>query len=341
MTTFRNKTVLFISNYVDQEPSTVNYRFNNIIIDPEYYGKICDKFENKFHIKKDVLASEIPENPIFYFGSTSKYPRFKIKEKNYKRCNTCSKSNIQVVGNFSVIKTSNVYIFEKDDCYYAISNLESNLFYVIDRTRKYGYYKSLDLESVRDKIDFLFNKFKFNKLVYNGPIISTTNVCLDDILSIINEEFTNIITDDILDSIINKSMEDLTIEDADLLYDLINSKDISSVELGLKMLIGYNYSKYPHAIKLLLNNENVKNTKAWTSTGVKRIKESIKFNQCGWNPQYWRYYLFSDNKDDETNIDKDDLAITHHLWKKIMYPIIENNISKYNIPGLTFKFYAE
>ena len=67
---------------------------------------------------------------------------------------------------------------------------------------------------------------------------------------------------DILRAYIKMYPHYLSIEDVDLLNDLLNSNDTNSLELGLKMLVGYNVSEYPVTTRLLLYNNNLTDTKA-------------------------------------------------------------------------------
>ena len=109
MTTFRNKKVLFVPQYENQDFLESDWQFSSIIIDPIYNDKISN-----INLKTNYIT-EFPENPIFYFGKTSKFPRFKLKANNYKRCNTIEKSNIQVINEIEYRTIKNVYIFEKDN----------------------------------------------------------------------------------------------------------------------------------------------------------------------------------------------------------------------------------
>ena len=131
-------------------------------------------------------------------------------------------------------------------------------------------------------------------------------------------------------------MDDITEADVDLLQDLLWSKDLASLELGLKMLIGYNCSKYPSVIKLLLRNPRLRETKAWISTWLKQVKSAVGFNCLGWALQSVKWYVF-----DRETYDPDDLRLAHYLWKKIIMSVIDEEINCYNIPGITFKCYAE
>ena len=178
--------------------------------------------------------------------------------------------------------------------------------------------------------------YGFEDPIYIGTVFTTSCNEWEDLLKIIEGKFTYVVTDDNLDKIINKKMDDVTEADVDLLQDLLWSTDLASLELGLKMLMGYNCSKYPSTIKLLLRNPRLKETKAWISTGLKQVKSTVGFHCLGWALQSVKWYAFN-----QETYDPDDLRLAHYLWKKIIMSTIDQQIGCYNIPGLSFKCYAE
>ena len=332
MITFRDKKVLFVPQYEDGDFSESEWQFSSVIIDPIYNDKISNINLKTNHI------TDFPKDPVFYFGKTSKFPRFKLKANNYKRCNTCEKSNVQVIKEIEYHTVKDVYIFEKDNIYYIVPQLKNRTFYKRDfmKGTNYWTWKSIPFSSIEAKINYIKKRYEFEDPIYIGNVLTTSGNEWEDLLKIIEDKFTYIITDDNLDKILNNKMDNITEADVDLLQDLLWSKDIASLELGLKMLIGYNCSKYPSTIRLLLRNPKLKDTKAWNSTGLKQVKSTVGWRCLGWALQSVRWYVF-----DQKVYDQDDLRLAHYLWKKIIISIIDKEISCYNIPGITFKCYAE
>ena len=133
MTTFKDKKVLFVPQYENSDFWDSEWQFESIIIDPIYNDKV-----NNVRPNANCITS-LPENPIFYFGKTSKFPRFKLKAHDYKRCNTYEKSNIQVIKEIKCRKIKDVCIFEKDDVYYIVPQLEDRAFYKKNYMRGVSY----------------------------------------------------------------------------------------------------------------------------------------------------------------------------------------------------------
>jgi hypothetical protein len=148
----------------------------------------------------------------------------------------------------------------------VIFSNENNIF-IINLGNLYIHpYKSelLDLKS-DDYIDRIKEKNKIleNTVVtYVGEITILSKPIFEDLTNIENNIFNNVITDTELDIFINNNAESLTVDTCDLLYDLLNSKDYQSMELGLKMLVGFNVNECPNTIKLLLSNSHLAELKA-------------------------------------------------------------------------------
>ena len=339
MTTFKNNKVLFIPQYEKNDFYNTDYRFESLIIDPIYNDFISNRIKKDNSINIDY-KTELPENPIFYFGETSKFPRFKLKTNNYKRCNIYKKSNVQVINKIECYNNIECCVFEKDNTYYILPRLSLCSLYrksnFVAGNNNYWTWKEIHFSSVKDKIQYIKKTYEFNDPVYIGTLFTTYKNTWEDLLKVIENKFTYIITDNTLDDIINNKMDNITEEDIDLLQDLLRSRDDASLELGLKMLTGYNCSKYPCTIKLLLSNPRLKDTKAWTSTGLRQVKSTIGFSALGWPAQMVNYYIFN-----QENFNQDDLKLAHYIWKKWILPVINRDINCYNIPGLTFKVYAE
>lgn len=65
--------------------------------------------------------------------------------------------------------------------------------------------------------------------------------------------YSNIVTDDVLDNTINKNFESITEDDLTAIEDMLDSDDKGTVAIGLKMLSGYNINEVPLTINLILS----------------------------------------------------------------------------------------
>lgn len=268
--------------------------------------------------------ADISKDSILYFGKTSKFPRHKLKETSLKRCIKPEKSNIQVIGPLQPSKEFNAIVFTGDVTY--ILN--------INWCCTYGPWQKRHIE--KSDPDFVARLISENECLrnavvsYTGPItILSTNV-FEDLVNIENKVYNNVITDSELDAFVNKDLESLTSDTCDLLLDLLNSKDYQSMELGLKMLIGFNVNECPYTVRLLLKNPHLTELKAWDSVGVKQVRSTVNMDE---------YFNITTGYDKITSdLDK---TLTRYVWRKIALKEIDKYAKDFNIPGLTFKGYAE
>ena len=323
MMIYNNKTIFYIGrSYWTKEIDTsfFPYNFNGDIM-----FNIGDNFPNIQDILKNVMVDNVEENSTLYFGKTSKFPRYKIKDLNYNRCIKVDKSDYQVIGNIIYSRRNNLYLFENDITYYCIFELED-----VDVIKDTNF-------SLKRKIKYIEEKFK---VTFCG-ILKDVGVCSklvwEDLSKILNGEFTKCITDEKLDIAVNRKIEPMTKDDVDLLYDLLNSSDKASIDLGLQMLVGYDVSEVPCTIRLLLRKNKIKEGKAWNSTGVKQVRNSINLNYTGWMLRYKDSNAF----DNYNNISDRDKELSYYLWSKIIIEHANKELEQYNLPGLIFKCHVD
>lgn len=270
--------------------------------------------------------ADISKDSILYFGKTSKFPRHKLKETSLKRCIKPEKSNIQVIGSLQSFKKFSAIIFTGE------------ITYILDigRCSIYASWQKKHINVNKNDPDFVTRLMSENECLrntvvsYTGPItVLSTNV-FEDLVNIENKVYNNVITDFELDAFINKDLESLTIDTCDLLLDLLNSKDYQSMELGLKMLIGFNVNECPYTVKLLLRNPHLTELKAWDSVGVKQVRSTVNMDE---------YFNITTGYNKITSdLDK---TLTKYVWRKIALEEIDKYAKDFNIPGLNFKGYAE
>lgn len=263
----------------------------------------------------------VKDNSCLYFGKTSKFPRHKLKDTTLKRCIKVEKSDIQVVGNitFNFLEYNSI----------IFSNEKEDFIVIPSHVYRYGnmdFSKNDYIDRIKENNEVLKN----TNITYIGKITILPKLNFEDLSNIENKVFNSIVTDKELDAFINKNAESLTIDTCDLLLDLLNSKDYQSMELGLKMLIGFNVNECPYTVKLLLRNPRLTELKAWDSVGVNQVKSSINIDE---------YFNIATGYNKITSdLDK---TLTKHVWRKIALKEIDKYAKDFNIPGLNFKGYAE
>ena len=111
-----------------------------------------------------------------------------------------------------------------------------------------------------------------------------------DLLKLLQEPNVKFISDDELNRTINKSDQILDKETMMTIHDMLASSDLDTIELGLKMLTGFNIDETPLAIStLLLLNQRWWTTNARTNVLVqnmikqldisnKRVSSSFPYN---------------------------------------------------------------
>ena len=188
------------------------------------------------------FINKIPENPVFYFDASSKYPRTKIQICNYKRCIKPSKANVIVIENpVKWVLVEQPFTLLTDD----------NFVYAIPSEEFYLKFKGDPTAVVIDKnIGYKFNGELH--IIYSGKI-----KLLDDPSNIVTQ-FNNgsykgpFITDADLDKTINTSLPDPNLEELKTIKEMLDSSDKNIIKLGAMMAAGYNITKWPLVFRVML-----------------------------------------------------------------------------------------
>lgn len=332
----KEKKVKEITRYGDVIEYMTNYDIEDIL-HPAYIPKIVEVCTKMKETNYTEMLNSI-ENPTFYFGKTSIFPRTRLKLSEYKKVNNCEKSNIQVIGNNIITEGEIGCVFETQDCFYIMCHM-NHIFCEEDKASVgfWDRYKVVpNTETIDKKIKYLQNKFNLNEPIYCGKIYWVSSEKeREDVTKMVTGEFNNIIRDNTLDIVTSNKLDNITIEDVDTLYDMLSGWNIETLELGLKLLAGYNYIKYPCLTKILLKNHNLKKAKNWHAHNITQIKNSIGFMYTFDDVVSRKYYIF------QTPSNKEDLYLCHYLWNKLISSKIERDMNEYCIPGLKYKCHAE
>ena len=182
-----------------------------------------------------------PES-VLYFDSGSGFPRFKLGLIDSKRCIKIPKANYIVVsGDVDYSVTQDLFVVLADD--EKIYMIEQD-----DWNTWFGGSMVNFLGQVQPYYSFSGNPH----IIYNGKIQSYGPKCL--YLARYANGVYNVpfITDNDLDKICCNMCPEPTYDEFKSIIDMLNSDDASVVQLGVKMLAGYNVDKYKLSFRMIL-----------------------------------------------------------------------------------------
>ena len=270
------------------------------------------------------LTGWVPGKKI-YFHPKSKFPRFKLMGTDYKR----------------TIKP------DKCDCI-VVPEVPERWIYIYPKMRIYKDKCSNDLFGISKGIyDARFSDEKHFleciKLWNNADLefVQTTNIAEVNkensfAIDVLLGKYTKpIITDTMLDLEISKSLPIISESDIDSIDSMLGSTDQSVVEMGLKLLTGFNVFETPTIIKTLLYKHwNVATSnKALNSVAVRKMLNSVNADRkyIGQFPN-WAYALaepgdkFSDYE----------IAQVGRLLKPLFKEYVEKNSFRLREPNAPF-----
>lgn len=270
------------------------------------------------------LAVGVPGKKI-YFHPKSKFPRFKLMGTDYKRTIKPDKCDCIVVPE---VPERWIYIYSKMRIY---KDKRSNNLFGISK----GIY---DTRFVDEK-HFLECIKLWNEA--DLEFVQTTHIAEVNrensfVIDVLFGKYTKpIITDTMLDLEISKSLPIISESDIDSIDSMLGSTDQSVVEMGLKLLTGFNVFETPTIIKTLLYKHwNVATSnKALNSVAVRKMLNSIDADRkyIGQFPN-WAYALaepgdkFSDYE----------IAQVGRLLKPLFKEYVEKNSFRLREPNAPF-----
>lgn len=270
------------------------------------------------------LAVGVPGKKI-YFHPKSKFPRFKLMGTDYKRTIKPDKCDCIVVPE---VPERWIYIYTKmriykDKCSGALFGISNGIY----------DYRFVDEKHFLECI----------KLWNNSDLefVQTTNIAEVNkensfTIDVLFGKYTKpIITDTMLDLEISKSLPIISESDIDSIDSMLGSTDQSVVEMGLKLLTGFNVFETPTIIKTLLYKHwNVATSnKALNSVAVRKMLNSVDADRkyIGQFPN-WAYALaepgdkFSDYE----------IAQVGRLLKPLFKEYVEKNSFRLREPNAPF-----
>lgn len=253
-----------------------------------------------------------PKSTLF-FDQSSKFPRFKLGLTDNKRCVKIPKADYVVVSGNTTTYTSDkeyVVIEDRDTMYFVwqdewdtwfggrLSNFESQLL---------GYHNfSADA-----------------KVIYNGKVQSYVKDSLYLAKYISGEYTVPFITDNDLDKICCSMCPEPTYDEFISIIDMLNSDDTSVVQLGIKLLSGYNVEKYKLSFRLILQTRNKWFINCGNLVACKQLMSTLGIT----NYNVYDNFSYGSSKCERKGetYTVEDIAIA----KKLAHKLIEDDIRQY------------
>lgn len=298
------------------------YQVNNRIGDPfnsRFYlnGFITNGF---IYPKKDLTTVEsfetktIQPDTKLYFDSGSTFPRFKLTVSGNKRCIKLSKGDVIVVSGNTNYKhpDNNFVVLEDDSSVYLVNEDDWNMWFNGSLTNftngvsKYHYFSNV-------------------KQIYKGRL-STFDKDSVYLAKYADGEYTvPYITDNELDKIICGMCPEPTYEEIISLVDMLNSEDAAVVQLGVKMLTGFNVEKYKLTFKLILYTRSNWFNFTRNTVGTKQLIDTLGMNT---------YYIGDDFGYNCTYIERagetytaEDVALAKKVSTKLIRDWLQNKFN--------------
>ena len=190
------------------------------------------------------------------FDKSSKFPRFKLEQTQYKRCIKETKADYIVINVEKCFRASNISLWETNDAFY------------------YSYWKGTteDLASVLN--------IPITTIISHGlsRIYFELNKHQMAFINLLNNKFSKpVILDDDLNKIVDSCNPTLTQDDVDQLMAMLQSTDQETSGLALKLLTNYDVMATPCTVRYML----ITTSHAWrwsnakTSVAVKNMLDTI------------------------------------------------------------------
>lgn len=257
-----------------------------------------------------------PESKLF-FDQSSGFPRFKLGLTDNKRCIKVPKADYIVVSgevNYSITPEQLVVI------------QDANGVYIIDWDDWVMFFNS-DFHRMKAQLSGFHNFETDAQIIYIGRIQSYAKDSLYLAKYASGEYTVPYITDTDLDKICCSMCPEPTYDEFLSIVDMLNSADASVVQLGIKMLAGYNVEKYKLSFRLILCTR--RNWFDWSRNLVacKQLLDTLKIDT------YRIYDNFANGcgnaqRSGETYT-AEDIAIAKKLAAKFMQEDLQNYLNRY------------
>jgi hypothetical protein len=315
-----NKTIYKLSDYIENfRLSTMScwaessqYENHEVLfIDGNLDDQVVKREEVRRSIYNKIISGEtktIEDGSKLYFDPSSKFPRFKLEDKPYKRVIKQKSSDYTVIkgicrpNEINTTYSSQYFLWEFEDALYlAPTNFVCYSMKIDEFVLKYNtFYREQFAKNVENSERY--REFKSAFELKNRVLPDTFRIVyLFDLgknkiwADIYNDIFTNkYIFDSTLDSIVSKTNPKLDEDTVDQIIGLLNSPDSESQVLGLKMLSLSDYMSEPNLAKFILyktKNNWCSNPKS-KSTGINTMLTNLNnaINEMGHLDRRFHYW---------------------------------------------------
>ena len=253
-----------------------------------------------------------PKSTLF-FDQSSGFPRFKLGLTDNKRCIKIPKADYIVVSG-----DTTTYVSNKE--YVVIEDGNTIYFVWQDEWDTWFEGRLSDFEA---KLVGYHDFSADAKVIYKGKVQSYTKDSLY-LAKYINGEYTvPFITDNDLDKICCSMCPEPTYDEFISIVDMLNSEDTSIVQLGIKLLSGYNVEKYKLSFRLILQTRSQWYKCCGNLVACKQLIDTLGINR--YNIQDSFSYSSSYCQKPGETYTTEDVAIA----KRLAYKFIKEDLEKY------------
>ena len=163
-----------------------------------------------------------------------------------------------------------------DDTEYCVIECTDAIYFV--EKDEFNTYFNGNLSTFCSRIS-KYQKLENPNIIYTGRLAGYDkhNVYLAKYLD--GEYTIDYITDVDLDKIINKMCPEPTYEELSSIVDMLNSEDAATVQLGVKMIQGYNVDKYKMTLRLILCTRQNWWLYTRNTVGTKQLMETLNLDR--------------------------------------------------------------
>lgn len=308
-------------NYSSYSYYYINNKPNDPFYEPSWYYEFFIK--GVVYPKQDIKSVEsfktttIKAESKLFFDPGSSFPRFKLGLTDNKRCIKIPKADYIVVsGEKNIRVTTEEYVVLED----------STGIYIVPY-KDYNIYFNDNLQQFVRAM-FGFHNFAPDvKVIYQGRLQSYEKDSIY-LAKYINGEYTvPYIIDNDLDKICCSMCPDPTYDEFMSIIDMLNSDDASVVQLGVKMLAGYNVEKYKLSFKLILCTR--RNWYNWSKNLVacKQLIDTLGLNNYNIYDDFAAGSARAQQANETYTVE--DIAIAKRIASKLMKDWMQNYLDTY------------
>ena len=281
-----------------------------------------------------VAKGSLQAKQTLFFGKTSKFPRFKLSESDFKRCIKIEKADTVVVGDLDFTQDNVDNVLEDEEYIYIIDNWRAKNYVRCRDSRKKAAWDQDCVKYIKD--NDLFYGSSIEK-IYSGTISIASKEVAFDLENILNGIYKNVITDKELDTAINKNFDSLDVEDLTAICDMLDSSDRTTQGLGLKMLCGYNINDVVLTVRTMLGTRpHLSSCSEWTSVGVQQVLKTIKWRGFGNFPL--NMYNVVQPGDNSQVYSEHDKSLCREVYMIAAKQYMDNAINTLNNTGILSTF---